>query len=318
MDNHQAASHSHTHKSPESRLAKALAITLVVFVVEAAGGILSNSLALLSDAGHVITDALALTLSLVAARMSRLPQSNRATYGYHRVGILAAALNGLALIAIAGLIFRESYHRLISPPPVDLSVMMPIAVLGFAANLIMAGILSHGHNDLNVKSAWLHVLGDTLSSAGVIVSGVVLWLTGWRYADPIAGFVIGCVIIIGGGRVAWEAVVIFLDLAPPGYDIGRIAGEIASVSGVKGVHDIHIRQLVHGNVHFTAHVRLDDCPLSEADTIRRAIEEKLCSQGIRHITIQMETEPHGGLYCEACAPSISPATAHEHDDGAAH
>jgi cobalt-zinc-cadmium efflux system protein len=296
---------------PEKRLTITFSITALILVAEVAGGIISNSLALLSDAGHVFTDSLALGLSVAAARISMRPLDPRATYGYHRVGILAAAINGLSLLGIALYIFYESYLRFMNPPEVHLGVMLPVAVGGFLANLLMAAILGHHHEDLNVRSAWLHVLGDTLSSLGVIASGVVIYFTGWVYADPLAGLLIGAIIIVGGVRVVREAGSIFLDLVPRGFHVEEIADEILSLPEVLGVHDVHIRSLTHGRVAFTAHVWVRDRLLSEVEGIRTEIEDLLRNKGIRHIMLQFECMEcdTDGLYCRTC--SVRPHEEHE-------
>src|SRR5512137_1641982 len=185
----------------EKRLVFTLIVTLAIMAGELIGGYLSNSLALLSDAGHMVTDALAIALGLVAARISKRPSDKNATFGYQRVGLLAALINGLSLLVIAVFIFYESYERLVSPPRIDIPLMLGIAFLGLVGNLVMAFILGHNHEDLNLKSVWLHVLGDTLSSVGVIISGIIIYFTGWTYADPIASVLIGGIIIWGGIRL---------------------------------------------------------------------------------------------------------------------
>jgi cobalt-zinc-cadmium efflux system protein len=287
----------------QGRLSLSLGISLFILIAEVIGGILSNSLALLSDAGHVFTDSFALTLSLIAARISMRPTDQRATFGYHRVGLLAAVINGASLVGIASFIFYEAYRRFLSPPEIDLSVMLPIAAVGLAANLMMAVILSRGHVDLNIKSAWLHVMGDTLASVGVIVSGTVIYFTGWIYADPLASVIIGAIIIAGGIRVAREAVLIFLDLVPKGYDVEEIAGKLSRVPGVQGVHDIHIRSLTHRRVAFSAHIWVLDQNMRDAEKIRLAVEEKLREMGIAHTVLQLECVQctDNGLFCQACS-----------------
>jgi len=304
-------------KGLEKRLVITLGITLAILVAELAGGLLSNSLALLSDAGHVFTDAFALGLSLVAARISRRPQDSRATYGYHRVGLVAAAVNGLSLVAIAGFIFYESYERFMDPPEINLALMMPVAVAGLAANILMAWILGHGHEDLNIKSAWLHVLGDTLSSAGVIVSGVIIYYTGWRLADPVASLMIGAIIIIGGTRVLRESLHILLDLVPYHLDVEQIAEQIGRMPGVRSVHDVHLRSLSHRRLSFSAHVCVEDMLLSEAGHLRDDMERHLHGIGIGHVLIQLESkECHGAeLFCKSCAVQAEGAHHHHNHEG---
>jgi cobalt-zinc-cadmium efflux system protein len=295
--------------TPEKRLLLTLTVTFIIFFAELIGGLISNSLALLSDAGHVITDAFALGLSLIAVRISRRPSDARATYGYQRVGLLAAVINGLSLLGISLFIFIESYHRVISPPEVQISVMLPIAVGGLLGNILMAFILGHGHHDLNIKSAWLHILGDLLSSVGVIISGIVIYLTGWVYADPVAGILIGIIILAGGIRVVREAAVIFLDLVPRGFDVEDIAKQISVLPGVVGIHDVHLWSLAHRKVSFSGHIWVHDQKLSDLQPLRNKIECLLRDMKISHILLQFECADceSSGLFCQI-------HTEEEHED----
>ncbi|MDP2158492.1 MAG: cation diffusion facilitator family transporter [Nitrospirota bacterium] len=274
------------------RLGWSLAVTLIIFVAEVIGGVVSHSLALLSDAGHVLTDAFALGLSLIALLIMRRPSDYKATYGYQRIGLLAALINGISLVVIAIFIFIEAYKRLYAPPDIDSSVMLSIATAGLLGNLVMVWILGHKHHDLNMKSAWLHVLGDTVSSAGVIIAGLIIKFTGWMLADTIASGIVGCMIIIGGTRVIKEALWILLDLSPIGFHAEDLAKVIAEIPGVRNVHDVHIRSIGHGIPAFSAHVQVHDQKVSEADAIRKQIEHLLSGQGIKHVVLQME--------CTAC------------------
>lgn len=284
----------------EKRLFLTLSITLFILLAEVIGGLLSNSLALLSDAGHVLTDAFALGLSLIAARISKRPSDYKATFGYQRVGLLAAIINGFSLLGISVFIFMESYHRFVSPQAINTSVMLPIAIAGLIGNIIMVFILQHGHHDLNVKSAWLHVLGDTLSSIGVIISGIIVYLTGWNYADPVAGVLIGVIIISGGIRVVKEATSIFLDLVPKGFDVEDIARRIAELPEVMGIHDIHIRSVTHKKVSFSAHIWVHDQKLSELEPLRKKIGNMLQEMKISHVLLLFECAEcqSNGLYCQ--------------------
>jgi cobalt-zinc-cadmium efflux system protein len=288
-----------TVRSSEKRLAWSMAVTVFILVAEVTGGIISNSLSLLSDAGHVLTDAFALGLSLLAAMIMKRPSDYRATYGYQRIGLLAAIINGISLVVMAIFIFMETYKRLQSPPAIDTSVMLLIASAGFAGNLVMAWILGHGHKDLNLKSAWLHVLGDTVSSAGVIIAGITIKYTGWVIADPIASGLVGVMIIWGGIRVIKEALWIFLELSPMGLHAGELSMVIAGIPGVTCVHDVHIWSIGHGIPAFSAHVQVSDQKISEADIIRKEIEHKLAHLGIKHSVIQMECAECGidDIYC---------------------
>jgi cobalt-zinc-cadmium efflux system protein len=290
--------------SSEKRLSWALVITVVVLVGEAVGGIVSNSLALLSDAGHVFTDVFALGLSLVAVIISKRPSDYRATYGYQRIGILAALINGCSLVLIALFIFVETYRRFFSPPEIETGIMLIVAVAGLVGNLFMAAILRRGHVDLNIKSAWLHVLGDMLTSVGVIIAGLIIRFTGWSLADPIASGIVGFVIIYGGGKVIKEALWIFLELSPMGFHAEDISKTLCAMENVLGVHDVHVWSIGHGVPAFSAHVLINDRKISETDIIRLEIEDKLAHMGIRHTVLQMECAEcqTGGLYCQIGPP----------------
>jgi cobalt-zinc-cadmium efflux system protein len=300
--------------TPEKRLIASFAITVFIFLAEVLGGIFSNSLALLSDAGHVLTDAFALGLSMIAARISRRPSDYRATYGYQRFGLLAAIINGLSLVAISLFIFIESYHRLLAPPQVNTAVMLSIATGGLAGNVAMALMLGHGHEDLNIKSAWLHVLGDTLSSVGVIISGIIMYFTSWVYADPVAGVIIGLIIVTGGLRVVREASGIFLEMVPKGIDVEAIAHKLCDMPEVMGVHDIHVWSLAHKRVAFTAHIWVHDRKLSELGPIRHKIEDMLKEMKIHHILLQFECAEceANALYCQVHTEEQTEEEPHHH------
>jgi cobalt-zinc-cadmium efflux system protein len=297
------AGHKRGHTS-EKRLLLSLVVTVIILIAEVIGGIVSNSLALLSDAGHVLTDVFALGMSLAAAMIMKKPSDYRATYGYQRIGLLVALINGASLIVMALFIFFETYKRLISPPEINSSVMILIAAAGLAGNLLMAWILSKGHKDLNLKSAWLHVLGDTVSSAGVIVAGAIISITGWRMADPIASAIVAIMIVYGGSRVIKEALWVFLELSPLGFHAEEISALISEVPGVSCVHDIHVWSIGHGVPAFSGHVQVKDQRISEADNIRKEIEHRLEHIGIRHSVIQMECSECAtdAMFCRIQAP----------------
>ncbi len=297
--------------SREKRLIWAMIVTLIVLFFELAGGLVANSLALLSDAGHVFTDVFALGLSLIAVYIGKRPSDYRATYGYQRIGILAALINGSTLVVISILIFVETYKRIFSPPEVDSNVMILVAVGGLLGNIVMARLLGEGHGDLNIKSAWLHVLGDLFTTAGVIIAGIVIKLTAWHLADPIVSGVVGVIIILGGSRVIKESLWIFLELSPLGFHAEDISKTLCGMEHVLGVHDVHVWSIGHGVPAFSAHVLLNDRKISETDMIRRDIENKLSELGIRHTVLQMECAEcqTNGLFCQIGAPD---ETDHHH------
>jgi len=294
------------------KLVISLIVTFVVLIGEIVGGIVSNSLALLSDAGHVFTDVFSLGMSLMAILIMKKPADRRATYGYHRIGILAALINGVSLVIVALFIFIEAYKRIQAPPAVDTSLMLIIALIGLAGNIAIAFVLGHKHEDLNVKSAWLHVLGDTLASIGVIAAGLVIRFTGWQMADPLVSAFVGVIIIVGGIGVTKEALRIFLELSPARLDMEEISQKISLVPGVVDVHDVHLWSIGHNDPAFSAHVRLKEQSLAEADAIRGKIEHELAHMGIKHSVLQMESAECGanGLYCQPRTPIAGEAHHH--------
>ncbi len=290
--------------STTKKLIISLIVTFVVLIGEIVGGILSNSLALLSDAGHVFTDTFALGMSLLAILIMKKPADKRATYGYHRMGILAALINGVSLIFMALFIFIEAYKRFQAPPVVDTALMLVIALLGLLGNIVIAFVLGHKHDDLNVKSAWLHVLGDALASVGVIAAGLVIMFTGWQIVDPVASGLVGLIIIAGGIRVTKEALRIFLELSPARLDMEAVSQKISLVPGVVDVHDVHLWSIGHNDPAFSAHVRLKEQTMAEVDAIRKKIEHELAHMGISHSVLQMECAvcEVNGLYCQPRMP----------------
>ena len=225
---------------------------------------MSHSLALLSDAGHVLTDAFALGLSLVALLIMKRPSDHRATYGYQRIGLIAALINGVSLVVIALFIFIEAYKRFYSPPEINTSVMLSIAAAGLAGNLVMAWILGHKHDDLNMKSAWLHVLGDTISSVGVIIAGLVIHYTGWVLADTIASGIVGVMIIIGGTERHQGHALDTSRTESRGLSCGGTSRQRSqSIPEVRDVHDVHVWSIGHGIPAFSGHVQVHDQKISE-------------------------------------------------------
>jgi cobalt-zinc-cadmium efflux system protein len=296
----------------EKRLTWAIVVTLIVLFGEIVGGLISNSLALLSDAGHVLTDVFALGLSLIAVIIGKRPSDYRATYGYQRIGILAALINGSSLVIISILIFVETYRRIFSPPEINSDIMLLVAAGGLVGNIVMAKILGGGHVDLNIKSARLHVLGDMVTSAGVIAAGLIIKFTGWHLADPIASGLVGIIIIYGGGRVIKDALWVFLELSPLGFHAEDISKMICGMENVLGVHDVHVWSIGHGVPAFSAHVLCSDRKISESDVIRSAIEERLEHLGIRHTVLQMECAEceENALYCQV--PGADDMDHHHH------
>ena len=282
----------------------AVLLTIFVLGIEIVGGILSNSLALLSDAAHVFSDSLSLIMSWLAIYLSTRPATSSRTYGYHRTEVFAAFINGVSLIAISGWIFYEATQRFIEPEPVKSKEMLVVAIIGFIANMAIVWLFhGEGHKSLNVRSAVLHVIGDALASVGVIVGGAVIYWTGWFVVDPILSGGIGIIILIGSFRVTKEAVHILLEASPKHADAHKVAASINAIDSVKDVHDMHIWSLCSNYLALSTHVSIAEDASRSSHELRQEINDKLQTQfGIFHTTIQIEQVgcPHeGSLLCNA-------------------
>ena len=280
---------SHTGDAPSAqrRLTLVLGLTLAYTAAEIAGGLASNSLALLADAGHMATDALALGLAVVAGWIARRPPDRGRTFGYQRAEILAALTNGVILVAICGSIFWEAIHRLTAPPVVATGLMASVAAGGLAVNLFSAWIL-HGHTEgLNARAAFLHVLGDLLGSVGALVAAMLIALFNWRLADPLASVFIGAVIIFSSTRLILRSVHVLMEGTPAHLDPEEIRRSLRAVSGVADVHDLHLWSLGGRAPLLTAHLVVD-LTVRGHDVLRAATTELQLLYGIDHVTLQIE------------------------------
>jgi cobalt-zinc-cadmium efflux system protein len=286
-----------------------LILTGLILVVEVVGGVWTGSLALLSDAAHVFMDVFALGLSYVALRLSSLPADDRHTYGFHRLQVLAALANGATLLLVSFEIFREAWRRFQNPAPIRAGPMLVVAVIGLVVNLVVLLVLrEHGHEDLNVRSAFLHVLGDVLASVGVIVAGAVIMLTGWTPVDPLVGVLVGLTILVGSGRVLRESVHILVEGAPRGLTATDVLEAMGRVPGVREVHDLHVWTVSPGYVALSAHVVLSDQSLSQAQGVMGGLKRILAEEfGIEHTTIQFE--------CASCGQGAATCVAERADIG---
>lgn len=265
-----------------------LGLTLAFTVVEIVGGVLTGSLALLADAVHMLSDNLALALALLAVWLAGRPSTPTRSFGYQRAEILAALANGVILVLIAVWIFVEAWGRLMDPPDVLAGWMAVVAGVGLAVNLAAAAILARaGHDTLNMRAALRHVIADALGSAGVLVAALVILVTGWRYADPLAGALIAVAVLASSWSVLRDSVNILLEAAPKGIDVGELGRRLAQMPGVVEVHDLHVWTITSGFPALSAHVlveRDDDCHAR-----RRELEELLLTEyGIEHTTLQVD------------------------------
>jgi cobalt-zinc-cadmium efflux system protein len=287
----------HRHPSPgpagrnnreaSRRLGWVLGITAVYALAEVVGGWLANSLALLADAGHMLTDIMALSIALVAAWTARRPPDPARTYGYKRVEILAALFNGVALIVIALFIFIEAWERFSRPPEVDFVLMAAVAAGGLLVNVFGATLLHRHQHGMNVRAAYLHVLGDLLGSVGTLLAAGAIGLFGWYWADPAISVVIGAVIVFGAVRLVLDAVNVLLEGAPAHLKTEEVRACLVGLDGVADVHDLHLWSLGGDTPLLSAHLVLDDS-LPSAHVLRRATETLRERFGIDHATLQME------------------------------
>jgi cobalt-zinc-cadmium efflux system protein len=273
----------------------ALIITLVFLLVEIAGGLLSGSLALISDAGHMFSDVLSLVLSLGAMTLAlQLPTKER-TYGYHRGEIFAAFINSLLLIGVSAGILWEAYQRVLNPAPVQGGLMLIVACIGLVANLGVVFLL-HGSHNLNVRSAFLHVVGDTVSSLAVIAAAVWISLTGQLIADPILSGIIAVLIVISAVRILRETIAILLQFTPQSVDFDAVVADMTTVKGVDGVHHVHLWSLCSDINVLDAHVYSCERDVEKIEQMKQEIKERLKKYRILHSTLEFECEE-----CKDCA-----------------
>ena len=278
-----------------------LVIVGVIMVVEVVGGLLANSLALLGDAGHMLVDALAISLSLFALSLARRPATTTRTYGLHRAEIMAAFINGAVLVVITVFIFYEAYRRFLTPPEIRSGLMLAIAIVGLIANLVGIWFLRRTrHVSLNVRAAFLHVVGDTISSVGVVAAGVIIAVTGWTYADPILAIVIGIIILYGAVQLLRESSDILLEAVPKGIETDRVIAAIKSVEGVKDIHDLHVWTITSGIYALSTHLFIEDRMLSRTREIVNAVNKELAERfNIKHTTLQTECDR-----CDQCSEGL--------------
>jgi cobalt-zinc-cadmium efflux system protein len=269
------------------RLAITLGLVLAYMVAEAVGGLLTNSLALLADAGHMLSDAAALALSLFALWIAQKPSTPRRTFGYHRAEILAALANGAALGAIALFIVVEAIERLQAPAPVLGGPVMAIASGGLALNLVSLHVLGHEQESLNVRAAWLHVLSDAFGSVGALASGACIWAFGWTWADPLASVLIAVLVLYSSWKLLQETVAVLMEGVPRGIDTDQVRKAIHSMPGVSGVHDLHVWTITSGLVAMSGHIAVESGKGGAGllHATQRMLHERF---GIAHATIQLE------------------------------
>jgi cobalt-zinc-cadmium efflux system protein len=293
-------------KDRSATLKVALGLTCVVLLVELAGGLAAHSLALLSDAGHVLTDVFALGLAWFALAQAKRPADQRRSYGYHRVSILAALVNAVTLIVIVIVIAVEAVRRLANPEPVQGGIVIVAALIGIAINaFVVFGLRGDTHN-LNMRAALLHVTGDIGASIGVVVAGAIILLTGWLAIDPLLSIAIAVLIAFGAWRIVRETVNLLMEGTPSDINLAAVTGEIARTPLISSMHDLHVWALSSDETALSVHVVVADCPLGEAEHVVRDLEGRLCARfAIGHTTIQVES-------CHPCREIHHGAGEHNH------
>lgn len=272
------------------KLKIAIALTAATLIAELAGGFWTNSLALLSDAAHVFLDLFALVLSLGAVKLASIPTSGRHTFGFHRSEVFASFVNGFTVFLMALGIMYEAWVRFANPQEVKSLPMLLIAVIGLAMNLLAAKALhGHSHNDLNVRSAFLHVIGDAAASVGVIAGGVIMYYTGWFLLDSLISAAIGVLILVGAGRVLRDSVHILMEGTPRGMELEDVADAIRDIEGVRDIHHLNIWTVCSHILSLSVHVDIDSGNEDRRTTILQAIEHILAARfRITHTTVQMQ------------------------------
>jgi cobalt-zinc-cadmium efflux system protein len=299
MGHHHSHGHAHGHghhhtSSNKKALLGAFIIIAAFMFVELVGGLLTNSLALLSDAGHMLSDAAALGLSLFAIKLGEKTATSSKTFGYKRFEILAAMINGATLIIISVYIFYEAYHRILQPPEVQSLGMLVIAFIGLLVNILAAWILMKGDKDenLNVRSAFLHVIGDMLGSVGAIIAALCIYFFGWGMADPIASIVVAVLILISGWRVTKESVHVLMEGTPAHLQVDEVKAVLQSITEVRSVHDLHLWSITSGVPMLSCHLAISDGS-SHDDVLHHAQKVLHDKFGIDHSTIQVESVEAG-------------------------
>lgn len=288
--------HDHTHGANKKVLLISFIIITLYMIVEAIGGFLTNSLALLADAGHMLSDAISLGIALLAFTLGEKAANYSKTYGYKRFEILAAVLNGVTLLVIAIYIFYEAIGRFQNPPEVASTGMLIIACIGLLVNILVAWIMMRGadvEENLNMRGAYLHVISDMLGSIGAIIAALLIIFFGWGWADPLASVVVAALVLRSGYFVTKSGLHVLMEGTPENVDVDDVIQTILSTKGIHDVHDLHVWSITSGLNALSCHAIVDDqMTIAESDQLLRQIEHDLEHQNIHHMTIQLETSAH--------------------------
>ena len=307
MSEHHSHHHDHTHGANKKALTVSLILIGIFMLVEVIGGVLTNSLALLSDAGHMLSDAISLLVALMAFKIGERTADTERTFGYKRFEILAAMFNGATLIVIAIAIFIGAIGRFINPPEIASTGMLVIAVIGLLVNLIVAKILTSGdtHDNLNMRGAFLHVLGDLFGSVAAIVAALSIMFFGWGFMDPLASVIVAILITVSGWRVLRQSLHVLMEGVPEGINLDKLTKTMNEVEGVEGVHHVHVWTITSGFNAMSGHIVVNgQLNVHETQKIIQAVESKMKEIDINHVTLQVECKHNrhsGHILCDDIA-----------------
>lgn len=306
--------HNHTHSDNKKVLFLSFLIITTYMAVEAVGGFLTNSLALLADAGHMLSDSISLGVALLAFTFGAKAANKNKTFGYKRFEILAAVFNGVTLVVIALFIFIEAVKRFAHPPEVATTGMLIVSSIGLAVNVLVAFIMVRGadvEENLNMKGAYLHVIGDMLGSIGAISAALLMMFFGWNWADPLASVIVAALVLRSGLFVSRAGLHVLMEGVPQNVDMNAVIKVLQETKGLKSVHDVHVWSITSGFNAFSCHALVDEqMTVAESELILHNLERALLEQNIQHVTVQLETSAHehdDSILCQA-----SPETTHEH------
>lgn len=308
--------HSHSHSANKKTLTISLAIITAYMLVEVVGGLITNSLALLADAGHMLSDAVSLFIALIAFKFSSKVADYGKTYGYKRFEILAAVINGVTLILVAFYIFYEAIERFQNPPKIASDGMLIIAFIGLLVNILVAWIMLRGADvkeNLNMRGAYLHVISDMLGSVGAIVAALLIMFFDWGWADPLASVIVAVLVLRSGYLVTKSSVHVLMEGTPENVDIEKVTEKILKTDGIKGIHDLHIWTITSGLNALTCHAVVDEkMTIGESEMMLCEIEHHLQHKNIHHVTIQLETSDHQHGNSVLCTIKTEPSAHHHH------
>ncbi|MFB4169777.1 cation diffusion facilitator family transporter [Virgibacillus sp. JSM 102003] len=307
--------HDHSHGANKKALMISFSVITAYMIIEAIGGFLTNSLALLSDAGHMLSDSVSLGVGLLAFKFGEKVANYSKTYGYKRFEILAAVFNGVTLILISIYIFYEAYKRFTEPPEVATTGMLIVASIGLLVNIFVAWILLRGDTEenLNLRAAFLHVLGDLLGSVGAIAAALLIIFFNWGWADPLASVIVAVLVLISGWRVTKDAIHVLMEGTPKNVDLDDIINTMENAEGIKSIHDLHVWSITSGQNALSCHAVVDgNLSVHESQKLLRSIEHVLEHKGVGHVTIQMENNEHPHEDSLMCQNDHEQAV-HQHD-----